>query len=83
MLADVLSASDIGSPIYASIYPNPFYGFDSTNYTDSAEEYLALVDGGEDGEITPFQPLLVKARGVEVIFAIDAVRTPSTPDESF
>jgi lysophospholipase len=31
------------------------------------------VDGGEDGEVIPLQPLLVKARGVDVIFAIDAV----------
>lgn len=31
-----------------------------------------MVDGGEDGEVVPFQPLLVKARGVDVIFAIDA-----------
>ncbi|KAG1861740.1 hypothetical protein DFJ58DRAFT_725585 [Suillus subalutaceus] len=31
-----------------------------------------MVDGGEDGEVIPLQPLLVKARGVDVIFAIDA-----------
>jgi lysophospholipase len=31
------------------------------------------VDGGEDGEVISLQPLLVKARGVDVIFAIDAV----------
>jgi lysophospholipase len=32
-----------------------------------------MVDGGEDGEVIPLQPLLVKARGIDVIFAIDAV----------
>lgn len=36
---------------------------------------LNLVDGGEDGETTPLQPLLVKARGLDVIVAIDAVRS--------
>lgn len=35
---------------------------------------LILVDGGEDGETIPIQPLLVKARGVDVIVVVDAVR---------
>ena len=34
--------------------------------------YLRLVDGGEDGEVIPIQPLLVHARGVDTIIAIDA-----------
>jgi len=32
-----------------------------------------MIDGGENGEVIPFQPLLVKARGLDVILAIDAV----------
>ena len=31
-----------------------------------------MADGGEAGEVVPLQPLLVKARNVDVIFAIDA-----------
>lgn len=41
-------------------------------YPDFDQEYLSLVDGGEDGEVIPIQPLLVQAREVDVIFAIDA-----------
>ncbi|KII94539.1 hypothetical protein PLICRDRAFT_33337 [Plicaturopsis crispa FD-325 SS-3] len=53
-------------------YPNPFFGVANGTFPDSGQEFLALVDGGEDGEVIPIQPLLVKARGVDVIFAIDA-----------
>lgn len=64
-----------GIELDVASWPNPFYGiapktFISTNQTD-----LSLVDGGEDGEIIPLQPLLVKARGVDTILAIDAVST--------
>jgi len=54
-------------------WPNPFYGVAPATFIDSAQTNLNLVDGGEDGEVIPLQPLLVKARGVDVIFAIDAV----------
>ncbi|KIY44728.1 lysophospholipase [Fistulina hepatica ATCC 64428] len=56
--------------IDAAAYPNPFYGVQS--FIDSDETYLTMVDGGEDGEVIPFQPLLVKARDIDVIIAIDA-----------
>ena len=49
-------------------------GVSSKMFVDSDQQLLNLVDGGEDGEGTPFQPLLVKARGVDTIIAIDAVR---------
>ncbi|KAK7690804.1 hypothetical protein QCA50_005904 [Cerrena zonata] len=56
--------------------PNPFFGFNSNipGYTnlDVGERFLKLVDGGENGEIDPLQPLLVQARGVDTIFTIDA-----------
>lgn len=54
-------------------YPNAFFGVQNTTFLDSAKDTLSFVDGGEDGEIIPIQPLLVKARGVDVIIAIDAV----------
>ena len=53
--------------------PNPFKGVSSDVFPDADQELLQLVDGGMDGEVTPYQPLLVKARGVDTIFAIDAV----------
>lgn len=53
------------------MYPNPFFGVANGTFIDTNEEFIGLVDGGEDGEIIPLQPLLVKARNVDVIFAID------------
>ena len=53
--------------------PNPFFGVLSKTFVDSDQKILNLVDGGENGEVTPFQPLLVKARGVDTIISIDAV----------
>ncbi|TFK53598.1 hypothetical protein OE88DRAFT_1626468 [Heliocybe sulcata] len=61
-----------GMELDVATYPNPFYGVGSGTYLDSNQAYLGLVDGGEDGETIPLQPLLVKTRGVDVIFAIDA-----------
>ena len=54
--------------------PNPFVGVSTATFPDSDQTLLTLVDGGEDGETTPFQPLLVKARGLDTLIAIDAVR---------
>ncbi|KAF8532247.1 acyl transferase/acyl hydrolase/lysophospholipase [Gautieria morchelliformis] len=36
------------------------------------EDFVTLVDGGPDGEQIPIQPLLVGARAVNTIIAIDA-----------
>lgn len=53
-------------------YPNPFFGVQNGTFIDSNQAFLGMADGGEDGEVVPIQPLLVKARNVDVIFAIDA-----------
>jgi lysophospholipase len=55
-------------------YPNPFYGVAKNTFIDSSQTVLHMVDGGENGEVIPLQPMLVKARKLDVIFAIDAVR---------
>ncbi|KAL5496133.1 hypothetical protein ACEPAH_3050 [Sanghuangporus vaninii] len=55
-----------------SLYPNAFFGVAPSTFPDSAQAFLGLVDGGEDGEVLPLQPLLVRARGVDTILAIDA-----------
>ncbi|KDQ57439.1 hypothetical protein JAAARDRAFT_58053 [Jaapia argillacea MUCL 33604] len=66
------STPEPGIELDVSLYPNPFFGVANQTYIDTNQEYLSLVDGGEDGEVIPIQPLLVKARGVDVILAIDA-----------
>ena len=65
-----------GIRLDSAAVPNPFFGVSSKTFVDSEQKILNLVDGGEDGEVTPFQPLLVKARGVDTIIAIDAVSSP-------
>ncbi|KAH7887262.1 lysophospholipase catalytic domain-containing protein [Phlebopus sp. FC_14] len=61
-----------GIELDVAIWPNPFYGVAPDTFIASNQTDLTLVDGGEDGEVIPLQPLLVKARGVDVILAIDA-----------
>ncbi|KAJ6456403.1 lysophospholipase [Mycena sanguinolenta] len=56
----------------ASNYPNAFHGVAPETFADAGETILAMVDGGEDGQVTPLQPMLVKDRAIDVIIAIDA-----------
>lgn len=52
--------------------PNPFLGFNpSSNPTANAND-LSLVDGGEDLQNIPFNPLVQPQRAVDVIFAVDS-----------
>lgn len=62
-----------GIELDVTLYPNPFFGVNNGTFSDSGKQFLSLVDGGEDGQVIPIQPLLVKAREVDVIIAIDAV----------
>ncbi|KAG8219070.1 putative lysophospholipase [Butyriboletus roseoflavus] len=61
-----------GIELDAASWPNPFYGVAPETFSLSNQTDLTLVDGGEDGEVIPLQPLLVKARDVDTILAIDA-----------
>ncbi|THH29219.1 hypothetical protein EUX98_g4967 [Antrodiella citrinella] len=62
------------------LWPNAFFGVNRGTFTDTDQKFLRLVDGGEDGEILPLQPLLVKARNVDTIIGIDA---PADLDDNF
>ncbi|BGP52745.1 hypothetical protein JCM8202_004378 [Rhodotorula sphaerocarpa] len=55
-------------------FPNSFRDFQPYgNYTfeSASNEILQITDGGEDGQNVPLDPLLVKARAIDTIFAID------------
>ena len=52
--------------------PNPFYGWNNNSNPYASSSALTLVDGGEDGENIPFDPLIQPLRGLDVIFAIDS-----------
>lgn len=56
-----------------TLFPNSFHGpATEGTFIDAGETIIAMSDGGSDGEAVPIQPLLVKARGVDTIFAIDS-----------
>lgn len=62
----------IGTPeILTALVPNPFRGLGTKDYFEKEDEQLHLIDGGLGNEVTPYHPLLVRARKVEVIIAID------------
>ncbi|KAK9899955.1 hypothetical protein P389DRAFT_156803 [Cystobasidium minutum MCA 4210] len=68
--------SDIGADLRSSeddlaIYPNPFYGINEGLFPRADDDGLQLVDGGEAGANIPLDPLLVKARKVDTILAVD------------
>jgi lysophospholipase len=63
-----------------TLFPNSFHGpATEGTFIDAGETIIMMSDGGSDGEAVPIQPLLVKARGLDIILAIDAVGTFTTP----
>ena len=56
----------------ASYKPNPFYGFNNQTSQVAQLPALNLVDGGEDLQNIPLQPLIQPVRNVDVIFAVDS-----------
>lgn len=62
-----------GIELETAAIPNPFFGHANNTFVDSGEHILRLIDGGLGGEVVPLQPLLVKARNVDTIIAIDSV----------
>lgn len=58
--------------------PNPFYQFNNASNRNANSRQLTLVDGGEDLQNIPLNPLIQPPRHVDVIFAVD-----SSADTSF
>ena len=54
--------------------PNPFLDVAGDTYEDSQQTQLRLADGALDGLGDPLSPLIIKARAVDVIVVIGAVR---------
>ncbi|CCM05468.1 uncharacterized protein FIBRA_07689 [Fibroporia radiculosa] len=62
-----------GIVLDAALFRNPFYGsIMNGTFIDRNETIIMMSDGGSDGEAVPIQPLMVKARGLDTIFAIDS-----------
>ncbi|KAF2874453.1 lysophospholipase catalytic domain-containing protein [Massariosphaeria phaeospora] len=71
-LTNVLNTIGQQNNDVADYTPNPFKGFHSGSNPSAADDSLALVDGGLDGQNIPLNPLIQPARAVDVIFAIDS-----------
>jgi lysophospholipase len=56
----------------ADYSPNPFYHYHNETNPSANRERLTLVDGGEDGQNIPFNPVIQPMRHVDVIFAVDS-----------
>ncbi|KAB2572337.1 Lysophospholipase 1 [Lasiodiplodia theobromae] len=52
--------------------PNPFYHWNNETNQGASSKRLTLVDGGEDLQNIPLNPLIQPLRNVDVIFAIDS-----------
>lgn len=52
--------------------PNPFYGYNPSISPYAQQPELFLVDGGEDLQNIPLQPLIQPQRHVDVVFAVDS-----------
>ena len=58
--------------MYAQFASQPFQGINPGVFQDANSRWLDLIDGATNQENVPIGPLLVKARDVDVIVAIDA-----------
>ncbi|KAH7909777.1 lysophospholipase catalytic domain-containing protein [Hygrophoropsis aurantiaca] len=57
----------------SAVFPNAFNGPSMAGqFIDANETIIMMSDGGSNGEAVPIQPLLVKARGLDTIFAVDS-----------
>lgn len=68
----VLSGIGQDSNDIADWTPNPFRNFNEKANPNAVSKRLTLVDGGEDLQNIPLNPLIQPFRGLDVIFAIDS-----------
>lgn len=78
LLNKFLTTIDQTNSDVALYAPNPFRRSTLSHSVIETADYLALVDGGEDGQVVPLNPLLQKERAVDIIFAFD-----NSADNSF
>lgn len=72
LLKGILEPLDKSDNDIAPYNPNPFYGYQNSTNPFAKTDQLSLVDGGEDGQNIPLQPLIQPERAVDVVFAVDA-----------
>ena len=83
VISDVLVDIGRDQNDIADYSPNPFYGFNNDTNPSFNHERLTLVDGGEDLQNIPLNPVIQPMRNVDVIFAVDSSADtiePSAPN---
>ncbi|KAJ4991959.1 lysophospholipase [Stagonosporopsis vannaccii] len=83
VITNVLTAIGRDQNDIADYTPNPFYGFHNDTNPSADHERLTLVDGGEDLQNIPLNPVIQPMRHVDVIFAVDSSADtiePSAPN---
>lgn len=71
-LTAVLGAIGQDANDIADYTPNPFLGYHNDTNRSAGSQRLTLVDGGEDLQNIPLNPVIQPMRQVDVIFAIDS-----------
>jgi lysophospholipase len=71
-ITDVLHTIGSNNNDIAQYVPNPFLGWNNATNKGSNSLELSLVDGGEDLQNIPLNPLLQPVRHVDVVFAVDS-----------
>jgi lysophospholipase len=72
ILRDILGEIGRDNDDIAEWTPNPFFGYNNDTSLIYNTTSLTLVDGGEDLQNIPLNPLIQPIRGVDVIFAVDS-----------
>lgn len=72
VLQGILSGVGEDNDDIADWSPNPFYHWNNDTNPSAQTKRLTLVDGGEDFQNIPFNPLIQPLRNVDVIFAVDS-----------
>lgn len=72
MVTEVLTNISNAELDIASYSPNPFLGYETKTNSNANTSDLHLVDSALDFQNIPLDPLLVPARALDVIFAIDS-----------
>ncbi|KAJ8110934.1 hypothetical protein OPT61_g6355 [Boeremia exigua] len=83
VISNVLKAVGEDQNDIADYTPNPFYGYHNATNPSASHERLTLVDGGEDLQNIPLNPVIQPMRAVDVIFAVDSSAdtiAPSAPN---
>ncbi|KAJ4295416.1 Lysophospholipase 1 [Kalmusia sp. IMI 367209] len=81
-LKGILGALGDSDNDIADYTPNPFQGFNKRSNPSANDDRLTLVDGGEDLQNIPLNPLIQPSRDVDVVFAIDSSADTVEPTDS-